>query len=173
MRSKQPQTPVKMAFEEEGLRIAITDINPLKTVDDSVRKTTKYIQIAASIREVGIVEPPIVTRDQNEKGKYLLLDGHLRVDVLKQLGKAEVACLISTDDEAFTYNKRINRLATVQEHRMIVKAIERGVSEDRIAKALNVNIPHIVLKRRLLEGICQKWPKFSRTSTLRSTHFLS
>lgn len=154
MRSKQPQTPVKMAFEEEGLRIAITDINPLKSVDDSVRKTTKYIQIAASIREVGIVEPPIVTRDQNEKGKYLLLDGHLRVDVLKQLGKAEVACLISTDDEAFTYNKRINRLATVQEHRMIVKAIERGVSEDRIAKALNVNIPHIVLKRRLLDGIC-------------------
>ena len=39
--------------------------------------------------------------------------------------KAEqVPCLISKDDEAFTYNKRINRLATVQEHYMILKAIE-------------------------------------------------
>ena len=37
---------------------------------------------------------------------------------------------------------------------MIVKAIERGVSEERIAKALNVNIPDIVRKRRLLDGIC-------------------
>lgn len=153
MKSK-PITPVKMAFEGEGLRIAIADIHPLKSVDDVVRKTTKYVQIAASIREVGIVEPPIVARDQAETGKYLLLDGHLRVDVLKQLGETEVACLISIDDEAFTYNKRVNRLATVQEHRMIVKAIERGVSQDRIAKALNVNIPHIVVKRRLLDGIC-------------------
>jgi ParB-like chromosome segregation protein Spo0J len=153
MKSK-PLTPVKMAFEGEGLRIEIVDIHPLKIVDDTLRKTTKYVQIAASIREVGIVEPPIVARDQSETGKYLLLDGHLRVDVLKQLGETEVACLISTDDEAFTYNKRVNRLATVQEHRMIVKAIERGVSQERIAKALNVNIPHIVVKRRLLDGIC-------------------
>lgn len=153
MKSK-PLSPVKMAFEEEGLRIAIADIHPLRTIDEVVRKTTKYVQIAASIREVGIVEPPIVARDQSETGKYLLLDGHMRVDVLKQLGATEVACLISTDDEAFTYNKRVNRLATVQEHRMIVKAIERGVSEDKIAKALNVNVPHIVLKRRLLNGIC-------------------
>lgn len=153
MKSK-PLPAVKMAFEEAGLKIAIADINPLKIVDDTLRKTTKYVQIAASIREVGIVEPPIVARDQSDTGKYLLLDGHLRVDVLKELGKTEVACLISTDDEAFTYNKRVNRLATVQEHRMIVKAIERGVPQERIAKALNVNIAHIVVKRRLLDGIC-------------------
>jgi RepB plasmid partitioning protein/ParB-like nuclease domain len=153
MKSK-PLMPVKMAFEGEGVRIAIADINPLKIVDDALRKTTKYVQIAASIREVGIVEPPIVARDQSDTGKYLLLDGHLRVDVLQQLGETAVDCLISTDDEAFTYNKRVNRLATVQEHRMIVKAIERGVPPERIAKALNVNIAHIVVKRRLLDGIC-------------------
>jgi hypothetical protein len=35
---------------------------------------------------------------------------------------------VSTDDEAFTYNKRISRIAPIQEHRMILKAIERGVS---------------------------------------------
>jgi len=39
------------------------------------------------------------------------------------------AGLIADDDEAFTYNKRVNRLATVQEHYMIVKALERGVSK--------------------------------------------
>lgn len=145
---------VKMAFEGAGQRIAITDIQPLKLVSGAVKQTPKYAQIAASIREVGIVEPPVVARDQSEPDKYLLLDGHLRIDVLKDMGETDVTCLISTDDEAFTYNKRVNRLAIIQEHKMILKAVERGVPEDRIAKALNVDVPSIVRKRRLLEGIC-------------------
>jgi hypothetical protein len=37
---------------------------------------------------------------------------------------------------------------------MILKAVERGVSEERIAKALNVNVGSIRRKRNLLEGIC-------------------
>ena len=147
---------VKMAFEGEGLRIAIADIQPLKLVSEAIRKTPKYAQIAASIREVGIIEPPIVARDQSEPGKYLLLDGHLRIDVLKEMGETDVTCLISTDDEAFTYNKRVNRLAMIQEHRMIVKAVERGVPEERIAKALDVDVASIVRKRRLLDGICSE-----------------
>jgi ParB-like chromosome segregation protein Spo0J len=145
-----------MGFEEARLQIAIDQIVPLKIVSAAVKKTPKYAQIAASIREVGLVEPPVVTRDRGEPGKYLLLDGHLRIDVLKEMGRNEVTCLISTDDEAYTYNKRVNRLAMIQEHRMIVKAVERGVPEDRIAKALNVDVQSIIRKRRLLEGICQE-----------------
>ena len=145
---------VKMAFEEAKLRIAIADIQPLKLVSNAIKNTPKYAQIVASIREVGIVEPPVVARDHSEPGKYLLLDGHLRIDVLKDMGQTDVTCLVSTDDEAFTYNKRVNRLAMIQEHRMILKAIERGVPEEQIAKALNVDVQSIVRKRRLLEGIC-------------------
>jgi hypothetical protein len=145
---------VRMAFEETKLRIAIAQIQPLKLVSDAIKSSSKYAQIVASIREVGIVEPPVVARDHSDPGKYLLLDGHLRIDVLKDLGQAEVACIVSTDDEAFTYNKRVNRLAMIQEHKMILKAIERGVPEARIAKALNVDVQHIARKRRLLEGIC-------------------
>src|SRR5437899_2208451 len=106
---------VKLGFEETGRRIAIADIRPLRLVSDVVKKTPKYRQIAASIAEVGIVEPPVVARDRTEKGKYLLLDGHLRIELLKDRGDTEVVCLISTDDEAFTYNKRVNRIAIVQE----------------------------------------------------------
>jgi hypothetical protein len=143
-----------MAFEDAKLRIAIAQIQPLKIVSAAIKKTQKYAQIAASIREVGLVEPPVVARDHSDPGKYLLLDGHLRIDVLKDVGQTDVICLVSTDDEAFTYNKRVNRLAIIQEHKMILKAIERGVPEERIAKALNVDVHSIVRKRRLLEGIC-------------------
>ena len=143
-----------MAFEEIKLCVAIANIQPLKLVSDAIKKTPKYAQIAASVREVGLVEPPVVARDRSDPGKYLLLDGHLRIEILKDIGRSDVTCLVSTDDEAFTYNKRVNRLAMVQEHRMIVKAVQRGVPEERIAKALNVDVRSIVRKRRLLEGIC-------------------
>jgi|SRR5215469_13413991 len=152
--ARKADKSVKAAFEETGRRIAIGDIRPLKLVTDIVKKTPKYRQIAASIAEVGIVEPPVVARDRSERGKYLLLDGHLRIEVLKERGETDVVCLISTDDEAFTYNKRVNRIAIVQEHQMILKAIERGVSEERIAKSLNVDVASIRRKRRLLNGIC-------------------
>lgn len=145
---------VKQAFEETRLRIPIAQIQPLKLVAPAIKKTPKYLQIVASVREVGVVEPPVVARDRSDPGKYLLLDGHLRIDVLKDMDESEVTCLISTDDEAFTYNKRVNRLAMIQEHRMIVKAIQQGVPEERIAKALNVDVQSIIRKRKLLDGIC-------------------
>ena len=37
---------------------------------------------------------------------------------------------------------------------MILRAVERGVSEERIAKALDVNVENIRMKRKLLDGIC-------------------
>jgi ParB-like chromosome segregation protein Spo0J len=150
---RKSHTEVPMGFEKATRRLAIADLQPLKIVS-AVKKSPKYAQIVASIGEIGIVEPPIVTPDRKDKGKYLLLDGHLRIEALKDRGETEVVCLISIDDEAFTYNKRVNRIAVIQEHRMIMKAIERGVSEERLAKALNVDVASIKQKRRILDGIC-------------------
>lgn len=154
--TRRAHKPVKMGFEEKSRRLAIADIQPLKLVSAAVKKTPKYAQIVTSIGQVGIVEPPVVARDRSDRGKYLLLDGHLRIEALRDMGQTEVVCLVSIDDEAFTYNKRINRIAIIQEHRMILKAVERGVSEERIAKALNVDVASIKRKRRLLEGICSE-----------------
>jgi ParB-like chromosome segregation protein Spo0J len=154
MALRQSLDNVVNAFEVVCVPIAFEAILPLKLISDSLRKTPKYAQIEASIREVGLVEPPVVARDRADSGKYLLLDGHLRIDILKKMGRTEAACLISTDDEGYTYNKRVNRLAIIQEHKMIAKAVERGVPEHRIASALNVDVQSIIRKRRLLQGIC-------------------
>ena len=145
---------LKLGFEASSLRIHLADILPLRVVSESVRKSVKYAQIAASIKEVGIIEPPVVVRGAGDAHSFHLLDGHLRVDILREQGIEAVVCLVSTDDEAFTYNKRINRLAIIQEHKMILTAIEKGVSEERLARALNLNIATIRSRRRLLDGIC-------------------
>ncbi len=151
---KFQKSEIKVGFDSSTVDLRIDQIIPLKVVAPAVRVSQKYLQILASIKEVGIIEPPVVSRDTQNKGKYILLDGHLRVEAIKEIGETELTCLVSTDDEAFTYNKHINRLSTVQEHKMILRAVERGVPEEKIAKALNVDIGNIVRKRNLLEGIC-------------------
>lgn len=154
MARKAQTKSVNIAFENAGRRLAIADIQPLRLVTEAIKKSPKYARIAASIREVGIIEPPVVAADRSSPGKYLLLDGHLRIEALKDAGESEVTCLISTEDEAFTYNKRVSRLAIIQEHKMILKAIERGAPSDRIAKALNIDLNTLRQKTRLLVGIC-------------------
>ena len=162
---------VQMAFEKEVMRIDIDDIHPLYLVAAATRQTVKYKRIAASIREVGVIEPVVVARDRSEPQKYLLLDGHLRLDVLKDQGINEIYCLISTDDEAFTYNKRISRLAIIQEHKMILKAIERGVPQARLARALNINVRSLQEKTRLLDGICPEAAELLRDKHMSMTGF--
>jgi hypothetical protein len=131
----------------------------------TTKDSAKYRQIATSIRAVGLVEPPTVWPDPANPGRYYLLDGHLRVEVLKDLGVEAAQCLVSTDDEAFTYNRRINRLAAVQEHRMIRRAIEHGVSEERLALALGVNVQTIQRRANLMEGICEEAGRLLRDAT--------
>lgn len=154
MTRKQSAPPVKIGFEEISLRISIDAIMPLHEISERVRKSVKYSQIAASIAEVGIIEPPVIVRDRDDRDRFHLLDGHLRIDILKSRGETEVVCLIALDDEAYTYNKRVSRIAIIQEHKMILNAIRKGVSEERLARALNVNIANIRMKRNLLVGIC-------------------
>src|SRR5215472_2597981 len=131
---------VKIAFQPEVVTLPLECLVRLKQIKPSVKVLTKYQQVLASVREVGVIEPLIVFPQEGKPGTYLLLDGHVRVDVLRELGQSVARCLIATDDEAYTYNKMINQVATVQEHFMIRRAINAGVSEDRIAKVLNVNV---------------------------------
>lgn len=151
---RRPHIAVRMGFEGRTSIVRLADIQPLRLVPDEVKRSAKYRQIAASIAEIGLVERPVVARCRDGAGKFLLLDGHLRFEVLRDRGISEIECLVSTEDEAFTYNKRVNRIAIIQEHRMILKAIENGVSEGRIAKALNVDVGSIRRRRKLLDGIC-------------------
>ncbi len=154
-KQEKPKTVV-LGFESECVAVSVESILPVRTLGRSVKSSMKYRQIAASIKEIGLVEPPVIARSADVEHSWLLLDGHIRIEVLKDLKIETVECLVSTDDEAFTYNKRISRLAPVQEHRMILRAIERGVPEDKIALALNVNQTRIRQKVRLLNGICNE-----------------
>ena len=143
---------VKAAFERQLVTIRLDEILPMRKLADKVLTSVKYRRISQSVAEVGVIEPLVVVRSPGQ-GAFMLLDGHVRLAILKDLGQAETRCLVAADDEAFTYNKRVNRLATVQEHFMIVRALERGVSEEKLARALNVDVKSIKRRANLLDGV--------------------
>jgi hypothetical protein len=142
---------VKIAFERRIISVPVDKLLPTRTLPPELRETVKYRRIAVSVAEVGVIEPLSIARQKG--GAYLLLDGHMRLDALRAEGALEAPCIIANDDESFTYNKRVNRLAAIQEHHMIVRALERGVSEEKLARALDVDVKVIRLRRSLLDGI--------------------
>ncbi|MFI5299480.1 MAG: ParB/RepB/Spo0J family partition protein [Polyangiales bacterium] len=125
---------VRTAFEMRPVVVALDDLLPTRPLDPALKHSEKYKTLAASVHEVGIIEAPVVYPQKG--GKYLLLDGHRRVQILREMGRTEVRCLVSTDDEAFTYDGKISRLAPIQANKMIVRALEEGVSDERLARAL-------------------------------------
>ncbi|MDX2251990.1 MAG: plasmid partitioning protein RepB C-terminal domain-containing protein [Nitrospira sp.] len=147
---------VLAAFEQDCVTLLIREILPLRALSPTIKTSEKYKQILASVREVGLVETPVVARSPKQRDTFMLVDGHVRIEVMKDLGFTEVECLVSTDDEAFTYNKRISRLSPVQEHRMITRAVERGVPPEKIAKALDLQPNSVLRKVRMLDGICEE-----------------
>lgn len=145
---------IGISFDSQLLDVRLEHVIPTKIIDPETRQSAKYKQIRSSIREVGIIEPLAVQAGDNSDHTYFLLDGHIRLEAMKDIGIKTATCLLASDDEAFTYNRHINRIAPVQEHRMIMKAIKRGVSEEKIARALNVDIKAIKVRQNLLNGIC-------------------
>ena len=147
-------TGIVLGFIPDSLSVSLDRLLPSRKAPAELIASVKFKQIRSSIEDVGLIEPLSVTAANPTTGQHLLLDGHVRLVALRELGYEEAPCLVATDDEAYTYNSRINRLSTIQEHFMIRRAVERGLSVDRLAKALNVDVSHIVKKMTLLDGIC-------------------
>jgi hypothetical protein len=153
---------VTPAFSQQVVSLPIGSIVPQKTISADVRKNVTYKRISTSLEHIGLIEPLVVyPRGPND---YLLLDGHVRLDILKQTGATEVRAIFATDDEAYTYNKRVNHAPPVAEHFMILKALSSGVSEERIAQVLNVDVAAIRQKRKMLDGICPEAVELLRNS---------
>ena len=143
--------PIKIAFDQDVVTLPIEKLLPTKALPKTLQQSVKYSRIAASISEVGIIEPLSVARQKG--GAYLLLDGHVRLAALREQEIGEAPCIIAHDDESFTYNKRVNRLATVQEHYMIQRALDRGVPAEMIAAALGIDAKLVQRRSKLLDGI--------------------
>lgn len=153
--SKRQPTEMHLGFEKDCVDIPMGQLHyDIAKMPTRTRASVKYRQIVSSVRAIGLVEPIVVALDRSDVRRFLVLDGRMRLEALKELGAQFALCLISTDDEGYTYNKQVNRLSVIQEHRMILRAAERGVSVEQLSAVLNISASSIRDKFRLLDGIC-------------------
>lgn len=144
---------VKAAFAMQTVDVPLDGLLPSRPLRPEVKESTRYKTIAASVREVGIVEPVIVYPQAGKGSGYVVLDGHVRIEVLREMGAAEATCVVASDDENASYNDSVSHLSPIQEIKMILKAMDDGVPEDLIARALNVSPRTIRENRTRLQDI--------------------
>lgn len=142
----------KAAFGRYIVTLPTTSINAQRGCSKAMQMTSCYKQIASSLEHVGLIEPLVVFEQSD--GMFLLLDGNTRFAILKERGAAEIPCILASDDEGYTYNRRVSYVPPIAQHFMLLKVLENGVSEERIAAALNVDLRTIREKKDLLKGIC-------------------
>lgn len=157
-------TKPPLGFVPEPLLLPLSAVLPSRKTPEGLVTSRKFKQITASIEAVGLIEPLSVGKP-DRVGQHILLDGHTRLVALTQLGFDKAPCLVATDDESYTYNNRVNRLSSIQEHMMIRRAVERGVTPERLATSLDVDISHILKKLNLLDGICPEAAELLRDQT--------
>lgn len=149
-------TAQHLGFIPEPITVPFDKLLPSRKTPEGLLTSRKFKQILSSIDAVGLIEPLTIAKADITNGMHLLLDGHIRMFAMQELGFTNATCLIAKDDESYTYNNRVNRLSTIQEHFMIRRAVERGVTPERLAKSLELDIEHITKKINLLDGICNE-----------------
>jgi len=132
---------VRTTFRLESLTIPLDKLMPSKVLKPEIKAGRAYRKVAASVREIGVVEPLMVHPAKGMRDKYLILDGHVRVDLLRELGKTEAVCLVAIEDDSFTYNRQISRLAPIQQNKMILRAIDEGGVRGSGSRARSTSAP--------------------------------
>ena len=79
-----------LGFIPEPVTVALNRILPSKKAPEGILTSRKFKQITASIEAVGLIEPLTVAKADRASGQHVLLDGHVRLMVMQQLGFADV-----------------------------------------------------------------------------------
>ncbi|HCR1907776.1 TPA: ParB N-terminal domain-containing protein [Enterobacter kobei] len=145
---------IKQCFNNHFHLYPIAILLPSRSIPVNVRASNKYKQILTSIAEIGLIEPVMIFIKEN--GEHKILDGHLRIEALKDLEITHAHCLISPVEDTYSYNKRVNHLTILQEQRMLQKAVESGVSVEKLCAVLGLSQGIINTRLRISEGISKE-----------------
>jgi ParB/RepB/Spo0J family partition protein len=144
-----------------------------KIICESNRKYTKdegFEQLLNSIRQYGIIEPPIVR--VMEGGLYRTIAGRRRIAAAKQLGKAEVDCVVRgaddpINDEEIALTENVNRqdMHPLDEAAAFRRMAEEGNAVEEIARYY-ARSPSAIYKRLRLVPLIEELKGWFRDQIL-------
>ncbi|SMG55354.1 ParB/RepB/Spo0J family partition protein [Cedecea sp. NFIX57] len=145
---------IKQCFNNHFQSYLIETLIPSRTLPVNIKSSGKYKQIVSSIAEIGLIEPVMIFIHNN--GEQKILDGHLRIEALKDLNITHAHCLISPVEDTYSYNKRVNHLTILQEQKMLQKAVESGVPVEKLCAVLGLSQSIINTRLRISDGIAKE-----------------
>lgn len=77
---------ITLGFIPEPLNVPVICILPSRRTPEGIGTSRKFKQIKSSIEEIGLIEPLTVTPVNQQSGQHVLLDGHIRLIALRDLG---------------------------------------------------------------------------------------
>lgn len=145
---------IKQCFNNHFQSYLIETLTPSRTLPVNIKSSEKYKKIVSSITEIGLIEPVMIFIHDN--GEQKILDGHLRIEALKDLNITHAHCLISPVEDTYSYNKRVNHLTILQEQKMLQKAVESGVPVEKLCAVLGLSQSIINTRLRISDGIAKE-----------------
>ncbi|QJW56417.1 Nucleoid occlusion protein [Serratia plymuthica] len=145
---------IKQCFNNHFKSYLIETLTPSRTLPVNIKSSEKYKKIVSSITEIGLIEPVMIFIHDN--GEQKILDGHLRIEALKDLNITHAHCLISPVEDTYSYNKRVNHLTILQEQKMLQKAVESGVPVEKLCAVLGLSESIINTRLRISDGIAKE-----------------
>ena len=145
------QLPPGVDFRREVVELPLKYLVALKKRMPRLAESRAYKHMRESLEHNGLVDPLRVL--PQAKDRYLVVDGDLRLNVLKDLRISKARCTRILEEEFYGYSRRVTVLSPMAEHVMILEALSNGVTEERLAAELRVGVRAIRLRKQLLNGI--------------------
>lgn len=143
---------IKCCFSENTLSLNISELLPTKKLLINYESSEKFLQIKCTLKSIGLIEPILVYID-SVTNEIKILDGHMRIEALKDLGETKVECLVSTIYDTYTPNKKVNQVTIIQIQKMLKEAIKAGVPIELLSASLNISVDSLKGRISVLDGI--------------------
>ncbi|MCW0350411.1 ParB/RepB/Spo0J family partition protein [Pantoea ananatis] len=143
---------IKCCFSENTLSLNISELLPTKKLLINYESSEKFLQIKCTLKSIGLIEPILVYID-SVTNEIKILDGHMRIEALKELGETKVECLVSTIYDTYTPNKKVNQVTIIQIQKMLKEAIKAGVPIELLSASLNISVDSLKGRISVLDGI--------------------
>ena len=154
--TKKENSKIKTAGENNGiLYIDINDIKPNSNQPRKVFDEDKLEDLAASIKEHGLIQPVVL---RNVKNGYEIVAGERRWRAARKVGIKEIPCIVKelTDEEnmllAIIENMQREDLNPIEEAEGINQMIDTyGLTQEQVSKSVGKSRPYITNCLRLLK----------------------
>lgn len=145
----------------EIINVPLADLTPSKNQVRKVGTKKDYLDLIASMDDVGLIQP--ITIRELKNGKYETIVGHRRAKAAEYLGWTGIAAYVTAvanpvaDEMRVVENMHRKSLSPVEEGREIAVLLKKH-SPKEVGHMLNMTLPQIA-RRQKLSTLSKEWQK--------------